>query len=322
MQADPGRFFDIYPLVAMARITFDKPALTVDEQLELLVSRGLLVKEPESAKQYLQYIGYYRLSGYCIPFLVDNTELQTNRNHHFKPGTTFEQILEQYTFDRKLRVLLIDAIERIEVAFRTTLSNTLSLKHGPHWYMDESHFVVDRFSHTQFMQKLDRYLKDNRNLTFVQHYSAKYHSPTRPPSWMVMEVLPIGSLSFIYQKLKCQPDRRTIALIFGINPRIMASWIHAISYLRNLCAHHSRVWNKTFTITPEIVKEHSGFLKHNNKFYAQAVVINTFLKIISPDSKWPHRLRELFDEYPSIPIKAMGFSDEWHQEDFWQVKPA
>lgn len=305
----------------MARITFDKPALSLDEQIDLLISRGLIVSCRETVKQYLQFIGYYRFAGYWFPFQEESVLVGTN-DHKFKAGTTFDQILEHYTFDRKLRVLLIDAIERIEVAFRTTLSNTMCLNHGPHWYLDESLFLVDQyFSHERFLEKLDRYLKDNKNLPFLQHYVTKYNPPSRPPSWMMMEILPIGSISFVYQKLKHQADRKQIAGVFGVNPRILASWIHSVAYLRNLCAHHSRVWNKVFTITPEIVKEHQGFLRHNNRFYAQSVVINAFLKIISPDSQWPIRLKELLDEHPSIPLKSMGFPENWHQEALWQVKP-
>ncbi len=303
----------------MVRITFNKPALTLDEQIDLLVSRGLEISCRESARQYLQFIGYYRLSGYCIHFQDNQDTLEGNKVHRFKPGTTFEQILSHYTFDRKLRVLLIDAIERIEVAFRTTLSNTMCLNHGPHWYLNESLFCVDKyFNHTLFLDRIDRHISDNKKLPFIHHYSSKYDNPSRPPSWMVMEILPIGSLSRLYLKLKFQSDRKQVAGVYGLNPRLLSSWIHSVAYLRNLCAHHSRVWNKVFTISPEIAKEHSGFLKHNNRLFAQTVIINAFLKVISPDSNWPSRLKELFDEYPTIPIEAMGFSENWHQEAFWQ----
>jgi abortive infection bacteriophage resistance protein len=308
-------------MAAMARISFDKPALSLDEQIDLLVSRGLVVSCRETVKRYLQFIGYYRLAGYWFPFQEEESSVSTgSKGHIFKSGTTFEEILEHYSFDRKLRVLLIDAIERIEVAFRATLSNAMCLNHGPHWYLDESLFLVDAyFSHEFFLEKVDRHIKENRKLPFIQHYSNKYNHPPHPPSWMVIEILPIGSISFIYQKLRNEADRKQIARTFGVNPRILSSWIHALAYLRNLCAHHSRVWNKAFTISPEIVKEHSSFLKHNNRFYAQAVVINTFLKLISPDSQWSVRLKELLDEHPSIPLRSMGFPDDWHQERFWQI---
>lgn len=319
-QRTPAGFLMFTDWLGMAKTTFDKPALTLDEQVDLLVSRGLIVSCRETVMQYLQFIGYYRLSGYCLPFQVNNTAESGFFKHQFKPGTTFEQILEHYAFDRKLRVLLIDAIERIEVAFRTTLSNTMCLNHGPHWYLDDSLFLIDRyFSHEIFLQRVEKCIRDNRNLSFIQHYYFKYGQPSSPPSWMVMEILPMGSISFVYQKLKSQRDRKEIAGVFGLNPRILASWIHTISYLRNLCAHHSRVWNKTFTITPEIAREHKAFLSHNNRFYAQATVIEAFLKVISPDSKWPLRLKELFDEHPAIPTGSMGFPESWYNQAFWQT---
>jgi abortive infection bacteriophage resistance protein len=114
---------------------FNKPPLSLPDQLQLLISRGLTVSDQAEASHYLTYIGYYRLSGYALPFQKGGSGAD---RHDFKPGTTFTQILERYVFDRRLRLLVMDAVERIEVAIRAALSNAIAPQHGAHWYLNPS----------------------------------------------------------------------------------------------------------------------------------------------------------------------------------------
>jgi len=95
---------------------YTKPPLSIEQQIELLKSRGLEIPDHEQAAHYLYHLNYYRLSGYMLPF-------QEGTEHHFQAGTTFEHVLNLYLFDRKLRLLLMDAIERIEVSVRTPWAN-------------------------------------------------------------------------------------------------------------------------------------------------------------------------------------------------------
>jgi len=111
----------------LPRIPFNKPPLSLPDQLALLVSRGLTVIDPQDALHYLTHIGYYRLSGYALPLQIGGSGAD---RHNFKPGVTFTDILDRYVFDRKLRLLVMDAIERIEISVRAALTNHIAPRHG------------------------------------------------------------------------------------------------------------------------------------------------------------------------------------------------
>jgi abortive infection bacteriophage resistance protein len=292
---------------------FGKPALSVDRQISLLTSRGLIIEDEAKAKHYLSFIGYYRLSGYCLHFQNGgNGEIR----HHFKSGTTFDSVLDLYIFDRKLRLMLIDIIERIEVAIRECISNTLSNHYDGHWFLNSDHFksIPD---HEKLLQYLRKEVKNSKEL-FIKHYHQKYCSPELPPSWMTFEILSLGTLSRIFKALN-QENKKEVSKIFNLDSKIIESWLHSITYLRNLCAHHNRVWDRSFTIKPKQANLYKQYLLENDKFYAQAVVLEVFLKVIAKDSYWPTRLKSLLEENPSIPLSKMGFSEEWYRLPLWQV---
>src|SRR5579862_7295206 len=110
---------------------FEKPPLSIDAQLKRIRSRGVIIQDTDAARHYLSYISYYRFCGYAIEF----EDGLVNGEKQYREGTTFEQILDCYVFDRKLRLLVIDAVERIEIAIRTIIINELALKYkDAHWY--------------------------------------------------------------------------------------------------------------------------------------------------------------------------------------------
>jgi abortive infection bacteriophage resistance protein len=289
---------------------FEKPALTVDQQVALWKSRGLQIEDEEEARHYLRFIGYYRLSGYALPL----TQYHSGGSHLFKTGTTFNAILNLYRFDRELRLLVMDAIERVEVAFRTAFSNIMAVKDGPHWYLKEQNFR-DRKTMEEFSIKvaeetgfdLDGSKGTKGREVFLQHYYQKYHEPKLPPCWMIIEVMSITRWSKIFEDIKHREDRKKISMEFGLNPEVLGSWMHSICYVRNLCAHHSRLWNREFTIKPLVAKGHETHLRDNTRFYAPAYVINVLMKTISPGTTWWDRLSKLIADNPFIDPRAMGF---------------
>ena len=308
--AHPGGFF-------YSAMQFAKPALSIHEHLDLLRSRGLAIPDLERAAHFLKFIGYYRLSGYALPLTFKNHP--AHPSHNFKPGSSFDDILNLYLFDRELRLLVMDAVERIEVAFRTCFSNYMSQKAGPHWYMSPKHFVNQK-CHDQLAKKIIERTgvaessgpgTSQGKEVFLQHYFGKYTNPKLPPSWMIVEVLPISTLSIAYENLALREDRKQISMEFGLNPEVLESWMHAVSYVRNLCAHHSRLWNREFTIRPLIAKEIKGLLENNSRFFAQAVVINHLLKKASPQTKWWERFCKLVSDHPFIDPVALGAPAGW-----------
>lgn len=298
--------------------TFRKPPESVEKHIARYKRRGLLIKDKDRAARYLNYIGYYRLSDYCRSYQIPN-----DPDHTFIEGTTFDEILDLYIFDRKLRLHVMDALERIEVAIRTVINNHMTLKYGSHWYKDHYHFRRKKYMHSQFLDIVKRetgYSGTGGGPYFCKQYFGKYCDPDLPPSWMVAEVLPIGVWSRVYSVLTEPIDRKTISNAFKIRYKFFGSWLHALSYMRNICAHHSLLWNLRFVIKPKMQKEFMAVEK-NYKFFAHVVVIQQFLNAITTNSKW---LRTLVETHLNeCPIKAyeeqMGFIDGWKKLDFMQL---
>ena len=293
-------------------MTFAKPALPLPDLLAKLQARGLQVPDPAQALHYLRFIGYYRLSAYALPFQQANAP-----GKPFRPGTTFQDVLGLYRFDRELRLLVIDAIERIEVAVRSVLVGEMSVRHGPHWFMESRHFAPKYGYINQLLSKVERDTRASRE-TFIIHYRTKYTDPCLPPAWAMAENLTFGTLSYLFAALH-NPERKAIAVPFGCDEKILQSWLHSLAYLRNLCAHHSRLWNRAFSIPPTIAKKHAKFLHHAQKdrFYALAVVLFELTQVTAPGTGWHERLKSLLAAHPTVPLAAMAFPANWSQEPFW-----
>lgn len=291
-------------------LSFEKPPLSIFEQISLLKSRGLVINNPKQCKTALAHIGYYRLSGYMLPFYVFPTE-----NHVFKRGTKFEEIIEHYEFDRQLRILCINAIEKIEVSFRANVSNYMSLyDKNSHWYENE-HYFKDIKYHSKLLNELrndlgkptDKFLRKPKE-KFIDHYHSKYSYPELPPSWMIFETLSFGEISFLFKNL-LDCHKKQIASSFDQDDKILSSWIHSLCFLRNLCAHHSRVWNRDMSISPKIAKRHRTIQNagKNNSFFGLAVIIKIILDKIDPKNPWVSQLHNLIKTFPNINTVQMGF---------------
>jgi abortive infection bacteriophage resistance protein len=298
---------------------FIKPPISIQNQIIKLKNRGLIFNDEIKAAHYLSNISYYRLRAYTYPF-QDNNDSDTP----FTREISFEDIMRLYVFDRKLRGLVFDAIEKIEVALRTKLSYIYSLRHGSHWQEDSSLFYhQDRFQDDY--KVLCEEVKRSKE-TFIEHYKRKYTHPSNPPCWMTLEVASMGTLSRIYQNLKNSPEKRVIAKEFGLyDHTILQSWIHTFSHIRNLCAHHSRLWNSRLKASIQLPRNAVyPFLQnldlYNNKLYASLSCIAYVLDIISPGNEFKPRLLILIEECNLADRKDMGFPKNWEMEPFWQTQ--
>lgn len=297
-------------------IHYSKPALTLEQQISLLESRGLNIPNRDKARHYLQFINYYRLSGYTVSFeqIIDG-----KRNHQIKHGTTIDNIIELYNFDRHLRMLVMDAIERIEVAIRTQICLHMAITYDDgHWQLKRELFKPE-FNYQAFLKKCAQEQQNSKE-RFVVHYKNTYASPPLLPSWMITELLPMGTWSVIYKNLANRSDKKRISDNFKLSPVDLESWLHALTYIRNLCAHHSRFWNRHFTIRPKQINEYTKYLTPNTTFAAQAAMIHLLLKIISPDSKWTAKIYDLIKSHAFIDPARMGFMTDWQNDGFWEVK--
>lgn len=298
----------------MARVPYPKTIKTFDQQIAILKSRGLCFNDEARAKQLLQNISYYRMSGYWYPLLSDK------QNHIFKAGATFEQAYSIYKFDARLRTLILSEISKIEVAVRTQIAYIMSHAHGGQWFTDSSLFK-NPAKHAKTLSKIDEeYSRSDED--FVTAFKAKY-SDHFPPSWITLEITSLGTLSLLYSNLKDGQCKRDIANYFGVADTVMVSWLHAITYIRNICAHHSRLWNKILGIRPTVPRRtHNPFVQipasTNRKVYFILCMITYLLDIINPQNTFRDKLRDLFIEYPNIDIAAMGFPRNWQNEPLWR----
>lgn len=304
---------------------FTKPAYTAEQHIKLLENRGLTVPDHDRAKRYLLTIGYYRLSAYFLPF-------QSAANQ-FKEETTFTDVLNLYIFDRKLRLHVMDALERIEVAVRSVLSDTLSNYYDPHWYMDERVFKESfrlalphrgKSQYEIFRNKIifhtGKNNHNNRNPS-CKHYYDVYSEPELPPSWMIVEVLTMGTWSLVYENIEKGKVRQKISKFFSFKSNDFAGWLHALTLIRNSCAHHNRFWNSTF---PPKAKNIAGYTHTGiplNTPYANLALIHAFLSTFTRQASWSTRLYSLLQECPLDFYCNMKFPADWDKIPFWNIHP-
>lgn len=292
---------------------FVKGPKKISEQIQLLKDRGLLITDERFANHYLNNISYYRLSAYMLSFQKFGVP-----GHTFMPWATFERVLDLYVFDRELRLTVMDAIERIEVAFRCRIIYEYSLRYGNNWYEDPQHY-------TQGHDNLQKKVKEQIRLTkevFIQHYKGKYNDPVNPPAWMTLEVLSFGQLSILFKNLKTSDAKKAIGDHFGVHHELLVSWIEHLAYIRNICAHHSRLWNRILTVKASLPKITADqWLTYPpqkaDKLYLSLCITKYLLKRINPTSTFPGRLRALFCKHPELDMSAMGFPLNWKSDTFW-----
>lgn len=291
---------------------YTKGALTVDEQADQLLGRGLVADRDELLAR-LRSVSYYRLSGYWYPFRLSDDS--------FVEGTTLEAVWRRYTFDRQFRLLVLDAIERVEICVRTELVYTLAHAQGPFGYCDAANLPnLPAESYGDFVDKLDTECRRSRE-PFIEHFCQKYGSDhDRPPYWMVTELMTFGMLLTLFRGSP-KSVKQDIARRFGVSSEVLLSWLRALNGVRNTCAHHGRLWNRELGLKPKIPNKdsrwHDPVEVSNNRLFGILTILKYFLDDVAPQSQWPHRLAALFADYPEIPQTAMGFPDGWLRCPIW-----
>ncbi|HET7231236.1 MAG TPA: Abi family protein [Longimicrobium sp.] len=293
---------------------YTKPVLGPQGLLAHLESRGLAVASAADgivALQILERIDYYRLLSYMRPLQVtDDAGVR-----RFVPGTTMRDVVALYEFDRKLRLLCLDAVERIEVALRAAIVCEIAVSEGPDFYTHRAYYTsagaCDRFR--------DEVLRERGRNPALRHYFATYRSPEMPPIWAAMEAVTFGALSQLFSNL-ARPYRIRIARRFQVNELVLSSWFRAVNGVRNICAHHARLWNAPMHVNkPMAGREFAAeFTSTTDTFFDRAVVINLLLDRVAPLSGWKASLRELIDGSPHVDPARMGFPPGWRERLIWQ----
>lgn len=291
---------------------FQKPATTYPQQVALLQSRGMKISDTAKAEFYLQHINYYRLCAYWLPYEQDHA------THTFKPGTNFDTVLSAYSADRRLRLLFLDAIERIEVSVRCHWAYELAHRHGPHGYLDPA-----LAKQPDYFQKNIEKLRDEVDRSdevFIEHIRTTYSEPL-PPVWAAAEVMSLGLLSSWYNNLKPSSTRVAIASAYQVDDSVLSSWLHHLTFVRNICAHHSRLWNRRFVLTPQLPRTKPAglgrqFVPGSRKIYNTMVLTLHLMGIIAPGSTWKqHLITHLLSG--DLDLKSMDFPKDWQTAPIW-----
>ncbi len=298
---------------------YTKPALSFEQQAQRLLERGLIAPDKVALIRCLSVVNYYRLSAYWYPFIRVG---QLTGQEYFVPGTTFEMIWRRYTFDHHLRLLVMDAIERIEVAIlRTRMVEQFTLLHGPFGYSQSANFNP-KLDHARLMSEIDEAVARSKE-EFVRRFRHKYTSEPYLPLWMTAEVMTFGQLFTFFRHLH-HAEKKRLSRSFDLYPPVLESWLHTLNFTRNACAHHARLWNRQIPVRPKLPDKrhrpewHRPANVDNRRVFAILTILKYLLAYITPETHWGERLLGLIQEYEEIPVEQMGFPKNWRESPLWQ----
>ncbi len=307
------------------------------EQLDLLKNRGLLVDNEPAALDYLDRIGYYRLSGYWYSFrqFEEGDDGTRRRSNTFVEGSHFEDAVKLYVFDKKLRMLALDALERIELAVRVDIAYLLGEQdiHA----QENSRLFDGQFSrqvltrgrgrdsgktrHEVWLERHAQVISRARREPFVAHYNNKYG---KLPIWVAIEVWDFGLMSKLYDGMK-SGDQLGIANKYGaVDGRKFAGWLRSFNFIRNVSAHHSRLWNINVLERAALLQDDAYWQQLNDArpFY-YFCLLKKVMDVICPNSSWGDRFESLMNEFPNVVSGAVSLQDfgliaDWKDWNLWQ----
>lgn len=299
---------------------YSKQVTTIDDQIDQLRTRGLIIPDDAVAKLYLLNISYYRLAGYWWPMQADKV------NHLFKPNSNFDNVIALYNFDRELRLLLFDVIERIEIGLRSKMVYHPSHEYDPWWFQKPELFIDSR-ELVKTLASVEKELDRSKDV-FIKDHLKRYKTDFRfPPAWKTLEITSFGSLSKLYGNLKPTVKAKDIiaAEFKTVNHTYLPSWLLSIAQIRNICAHHGRLWNKNLPGRPNLLpKPPAPWLNNvppvneHHMLYIHICCMKYLLDVVSPEHHCKERVSDLFQKYPNVDLKALGFPVNWHEEPLWQ----
>jgi abortive infection bacteriophage resistance protein len=302
-------------------MAYEKPWLSVQDQLALLTQQGLQIDDQRLASACLERIGYYRLSGYMyafrkrtdpIPRKDDPTRSDRLVLNEFRAGSRLQDCVDLYVFDKKLRGLVLDALERVEIALRVDIAHLLGRRNA-FAYLSAKEFHKSfqdigkhgKTKHANWLKKQED-LIERSNEEFIAH---NQKIGPHLAIWVSCEVWDFGTMSTIYNHM-LQDDQDAISQRYGIsNGRVVASWLQTFNQLRNICAHHSRLWNRNISRRPRLppardVQWVTKFMDQEGSTSARSfltlMMLIHVLKRINPNSSWSTRVRDHLLGFPNL----------------------
>jgi abortive infection bacteriophage resistance protein len=299
---------------------FKKDPTTIEEQIKLLKDRGLNISPEDNAEHYLSHISYYRLGEYWHSMQYDK------ERHLFKENSVFSDVIALYSFDRELRILLFDVIEKLEISLRTKLIYHLSHEVDPWWFQNFDLFT-DSMALVKTLSNLEEELSRSKDPTIKNHRKKHKDDLRFPPAWKSLEQTSFGALSKLYGNLKYKINAKDkIAEEYGVvNHTFLPSWLQSIAQIRNYCAHHSRLWNRNLPGAPKLlpkppnpwIVEKENVPRQFNKLYVHLCLMKYLLNTVQPDNTFTLKLDALLQKYPSVDPDALGMKPNWQSEPLW-----
>lgn len=308
---------------------YQKPHASLAQQVQTLADRGLTIEDPASAEHYLSIIGYYRLSSYCYRF--ETSPNQGKRSHLFLPGTTFNDIINVYVFDQRLRSLMLEALERFEIYARSVWSHEISFVSGAHPHMSAENFTDRDEYFKSFVNLMEETKRAEGNSEEIQHYVHAYTEPFLPPIWIIVSIMSFGELFRWIKNTKNQKVKNKVAKHLGMpNTQVFEGVSRVLTTVRNICAHHGRLWDrhlntklpyitKNLRVPMKAVQGASG-TESDPRLFNVIVILAHIMVWINKDSSWPNRIANLVSANLGKREQAiMGFPENWESNPFWKL---
>lgn len=309
---------------------FSKPFLTLEEQADLLISRGMQGDRAQLLS-HLNCVSYFRLSGYWYPFRKTDLVNPRRKLDDFAPDATVERVWDRYVFDRRLRLLMMDALERIEVDARTRLAYLHAERHGPFGYANDPATLpgLSVQERTKFLDYFREQMTTSRE-DFVEHFRVRYGSDHNDlPIWVASELMTFGTLFTFFRA--CKPDiQKELARRYGVSDSVCLSWLKTLNTVRNICAHHARLWNRVLGVKPMIPNKDVNWRYEidtaagkqvlplpNDRVFSVLTICRHCLKVIAPGNSWTERFKTILAEHHDIPGQGLGMIPDWDKHPLW-----
>ena len=317
-----GRVFYFQHLAVYAgavMTNYAKPALTYQQQIAHLRQSGMQVADAARAEYWLRHVSYYRLSAYWLYF----EHPKGTPSPRFRPGTSFDNVTALYDFDRLLRRLVMRGTEHVEVALRGSWAYQMGQLGDGHSYLQPKLYRDGR-EFRSGRGKLQQAVARSSE-TYIDHYRRTYTSPKLPPVWMVAEMMSFGQLSRWYSNLADRALRNRIADPLGLPETVLVPLIRHVTDIRNICAHHGRLWNRGFLQPPKLAQKPQDLLLSLDQSATQApaklfnglTMIAHVVRTVAPASTWIADLHAHLLTHPTGDLAAMGFPADWQARPMW-----
>lgn len=300
-------------------VSYAKPWLSVADQVKKLESRGLRVTDHAGAETFLRHINYYRFTGYCLAF--------EHPRHVFPSGVTFENVKASCQFDSCLRDLFNEALEIIEIDLRTVVAYYFGQKYGAFGHTAPASFHPQfdkKITHSEWLDEIRKESRRSKEL-FVKHFEQKYTQYPDLPVWVVTEIMTFGSMARLIRAMH-KADRQNVAAEYGISARVFFSLALHLNYVRNLCAHHARLWDRKWSIQSDLPNgpEWQGANTVSNQRLFSSLLLLRILMLRSPHIKteadeWRDRVTQLLETPPAATnaTALMGLTANWQAHPVW-----